>query len=71
VVVTDGDRFVTVGGVVVTDGSGLGGGSARAGAPHSVVKTTACAIASVIAARLRRRRRNRSVIVPSPLALHG
>ena len=69
--ITTGDLFGTGGGVVVNEGSGLGGGSPHAGAAatHNVAKATAFAITSAITAALRERRRDRAHPMPSPLTV--
>lgn len=56
--ITTGGLFGTGGGVVVNEGSGLGGGSPQAGAAatHNVANATAFAITSTITAALRERR---------------
>jgi hypothetical protein len=77
-VVTAGELFVAGdcvlvagGGVVVNEGTGLGGGSPHAGAAatHNVANTTAFAITSAITAALRERTRDRAPLMPSPLAV--
>jgi hypothetical protein len=69
--ITTGDLFGTEGGVVVKEGSGLGGGSPQAGAAatHKVANATAFAISSATTAALRERRRDRARLMPSPLAV--
>jgi hypothetical protein len=55
--ITTGDLFGTGGGVVVNEGSGLGGGSPQAGAAaaHNVANATAFAIISTITEAVRER----------------
>jgi len=63
---------VGVGGrVVVSDGSGFGGGSPQAGAAatHNIANAAAFATTSAITAALRERRRDHADLMPSPLAV--
>jgi hypothetical protein len=70
-IITTGDLFGTGGGVVVNEGSGVGGGSPQAGAAatHNVANATAVAITSATTAALRERRRDRAHLMPSPLTV--